>query len=80
MRRVATVAERERVLEEMVRDWAKPEFGNEPAVIDRAVIAAIEALQAGESVPEAWKAACKFLQSWSRHPSHSAVLHLDPAA
>ncbi len=77
---MVTVAERERALEEMVRGWANPEFGGERGVVDRAVEVALEALRAGESVPEAWEVASNFLQSWSRHPSHSALFHLDPAA
>jgi hypothetical protein len=77
---MVTVAERERVLEEMVRDWARPEFGGEPGVLDRAVGVALEGFHAGESVPEAWKSACLFLQSWSRHPAQAGLHHLDPAA
>ncbi|MGA8296428.1 MAG: hypothetical protein WB770_05250 [Acidimicrobiales bacterium] len=74
------LAERERVLEEMVRDWARPEFGPDPTAIDRAVGAAMSALESGSSVPEAWDEACAFLNSWSRHPSNGGPFHLDSAA
>ena len=77
---VVTVAERGRVLEEMVRDWAAPEFGCEPWAIDRAVTVAEQELHGGESVLESWRSACRFLQSWSQHPSHVGLFHMDRSA
>jgi hypothetical protein len=77
--RVPAVKERARVLEEMVRDWARPEFGDEPGAIDRAVVVALDALDDGASVPEAWEEAHAFLNSWANHPSHG-WRYLHPAA
>lgn len=63
----------ELLLAGLVRDWASGAVPGEPAAADAAVVVALRCHAGGASVREACREARRFVECWTRHPSHPPV-------